>query len=57
MGYVLRFWKCRKCDRPNKTFITPNGTVKCEACADVIRIEPIPARMIETAGQPDRLAR
>ncbi len=35
MEYVLRFWKCEKCGRSNKTVVALDGTVKCEWCNDL----------------------
>jgi DNA-directed RNA polymerase subunit RPC12/RpoP len=49
MRFVMRFWKCGECGRPNKT-IALDGTVKCEYCTHTKRFELIGAR----ASQPPR---
>src|ERR1700730_2867726 len=38
MEYVLRFWNCEKCGRSNKTVLALDATVKCEQCADLMRL-------------------
>jgi hypothetical protein len=57
MKYALRTWTCRNCGRSNKTAVALDGTVKCDHCEDVMRIQPSRSRGGETPGQLYRLAR
>ncbi len=51
MQNVLRTWHCRNCGRTNETEIALDGTVKCEFCASVTRIQPSRVRGLETPSQ------
>ncbi len=55
MKYVLRFWTCGKCRQPNKTGVSLNGTVTCEHCTSVTRIQTF--RNTGWDASPNRLAR
>ena len=53
MRYVVRNWTCRNCGRANQTMAGLDGTVKCEHCADSLRIPPgktLDGDVFETAG-------
>jgi DNA-directed RNA polymerase subunit RPC12/RpoP len=56
MENVLRAWNCRGCGRSNNTNIEPDGTVKCEYCSDVKRIQPSRIRGGETPLQVSRFS-
>jgi len=51
MQYVIRKWNCGNCGRANATEIALDGTVKCDSCADVMKIQPSGARGGETRDQ------
>ena len=53
MQYLIRRWNCRNCGRSNATEVALDGTVKCDYCVDVMKIQPSRARGGET---PDQLA-
>jgi rubredoxin len=54
MKDVVRNWHCRNCGRSNATVIELDGTVKCDFCHWVMRIQPSRERGGETAGQMAR---
>jgi hypothetical protein len=54
MEAANRNWTCRNCGRSNKTPVELDGTVKCEFCANVMRIQPSRSRGGETPGQLSR---
>jgi len=56
MQYVIRNWNCRNCGRSNKTEMAQDGTVKCEFCSDVLRIQPARSRAGQTPTQGSRFA-
>jgi hypothetical protein len=49
--YVMRNWNCRNCGKANKTEVAMDGTVKCDFCTDVMRIQPSRFRGGEAPGQ------
>ena len=51
---LLRPWTCRYCGRSNKTEIAEDGTVCCETCGKVMRIQPSRTRGGEAPGQLPR---
>jgi len=51
MQYINREWNCRNCGRSNRTEVALDGTVKCEHCAAVNKIQPSRERGGETPGQ------
>jgi hypothetical protein len=51
MQYVIRKWNCGNCGRSNATEIALDGTVQCDSCADVMKIQPSGARGGETRDQ------
>ncbi|HEY7862456.1 MAG TPA: hypothetical protein VIE39_02275 [Thermoanaerobaculia bacterium] len=53
MQYLIRRWACPACRRYNATEVTLEGTVKCDHCATVRKIQPSAARGYET---PDQLS-
>jgi streptogramin lyase len=53
MQYLIRKWNCRNCGLCNATEIALDGSVKCDHCADVMKIQPSRARGGET---PDQLS-
>jgi DNA-directed RNA polymerase subunit RPC12/RpoP len=54
MLYVNREWNCRNCGRSNRSEVAPDGTVKCEYCARVMKIQPSRARGGEVPNQYSR---
>ena len=48
MERLIRKWNCRNCGRSNDTEVALDGTVKCEYCVDVRKIQPSRARGGET---------
>jgi hypothetical protein len=56
MNYVLRFWTCEKCGRPNKTAVALDGTVKCEQCGDLTRLRHLKG-FRRGAGRLEQVAR
>lgn len=54
---MLQPWNCRNCGRSNKSEVALDGTVKCEYCNNVMRIQPSKARGGETAAQRSRFTR
>jgi DNA-directed RNA polymerase subunit RPC12/RpoP len=51
MQYVIRKWNCGNCGRSNATEIALDGTVKCDYCAEVMKIQPSGAHGGETRDQ------
>jgi hypothetical protein len=54
MSSVTRAWNCRNCGRSNNSAVELDGTVTCEFCRRVTRIQPSRHRGGETAGQLSR---
>jgi len=54
MPSLRRPWQCRNCGRSNRTEVFADGTVRCEHCSNVMRIQPSAARGGETAAQLSR---
>ncbi|HYV42363.1 MAG TPA: hypothetical protein VEO02_11295 [Thermoanaerobaculia bacterium] len=52
MLYVNREWNCRNCGRSNRSEVASDGTVKCEYCARVMKIQPSRARDGEIPPSP-----
>jgi hypothetical protein len=56
MENQLRSWNCRGCGRSNNTTIEPDGTVTCEFCSAVKKIQPSRIRGGETPAQVSRFS-
>ena len=48
MQYLIRMWTCGRCRRSNATEVALDGTVKCDHCVAVMKIQPSGARGDET---------
>ena len=49
--YLMRKWNCRNCGRSNSTEVALDGSVTCDYCVHVMKIQPSRARGDETSDQ------
>ena len=51
MQYLMRKWNCRNCGRSNATEVALDGSVTCDYCVAVMKIQPSQARGGETSRE------
>ena len=55
MSSGLRRWNCRNCGRSNETALALDGTLTCDYCTEVGRLEPLPPWKVSLLGHAGRI--